>query len=54
MSVARPAAAILRKPLQNDLKKHVAIAFGLSVACAVAYKYIVAEPRKRNYQQFFK
>ncbi|CAF0776625.1 unnamed protein product [Brachionus calyciflorus] len=54
MSVARPAATILRRPLQQDLKKHVTIAFALSAVAAVAWKVLVADPRKKKYQEFYK
>lgn len=54
MSVSRPAVNILRRPLQNDLKKHVFAAFGISVAIALGYRTFVSQPRKKNYQEFYK
>lgn len=54
MSASRPAANLLRRPLQNELKKHVLIAFGLSAGAALGYRAIVSEPRKKNYQEFYK
>ncbi|RNA33177.1 cytochrome c oxidase subunit 6C-1 [Brachionus plicatilis] len=54
MSASRPAVALLRRPLQNELKKHVLIAFGLSTAAALGYRAIVSEPRKKHYQEFYK
>lgn len=56
-----PAAAsgTLPKPqmrghLKAYLQKHLAIAFGLSMAAAFAWKYAVAEPRKRRYAEFYR
>lgn len=54
MSIARPAANIMRGALRNDLKKHVMIATGLSVVAAVSYKFGVNDWRKAKYQEFFR
>ena len=54
MSIARPAASILRRPLQSDLKKHVLIAAGLSAVAAVVWKLTVSDPRKRHYAEFYR
>lgn len=54
MSIARPAANMMRGALRNDLKKHVIIATGLSVVAAVGYKLFVNDWRKAKYQEFFK
>jgi hypothetical protein len=54
MSIARPAASILRRPLQSDLKKHVLIAAGLSAVVAVVWKVTVSDVRKKNYAEFYR
>lgn len=54
MSIARPAASILRRPLQADVKKHVLIAFGLAAVSGIAWKLLISDPRKRAYENFYK
>jgi hypothetical protein len=54
MSLARPAAHMLKNQQLNDLKKHVIIATGISVVVAAIYKISVGDWRKAQYQNFFK
>lgn len=54
MSLARPAAAMMRRPLQNDIKKHILIAFGLAGLSGVLWKVLVSDKRKAAYQNFYK
>ena len=54
MSIARPAAAMLRRPLVSELKKHVVIATVLSVGVAVAWKVLVSDWRRKQYAEFYK
>ena len=54
MSLARPAATMMRRPLQSDIKKHIMIAFGLSAITGIAYKVLVSDKRKVAYQEFYK
>ena len=53
------AAKALAKPqlrglLETQIKKHLIIAVTLGIACGAAYKFLVAEPRKRRYAEFYK
>lgn len=54
MSLAKPAASIMRRPLRAEIKKHAAIAFGLSVACGLVWKFLVSDWRKKRYQEFYR
>lgn len=54
MSLARPAANMMKNQQLHDLKKHIMIAAGLSVFAAAAYKFSVGDWRKAQYQNFFK
>lgn len=54
MSLARPAAAMMRRPLQNDIKKHILIAFGLGAISGIGWKVLVSDKRKAAYQEFYK
>ena len=54
MALARPAATVMRRALQADLKKHIIIASVISVAAAVTYKVFVNDWRKAKYQEFYK
>jgi hypothetical protein len=49
----RPSNALLRRPLQNFFKKHIAIAIGLSAVAGIAYKTLVGDERKRLYKQYY-
>ena len=44
----------LRGHASRYMRRHLAIAISLSVAAGVAYKYLVGEPRKRRYAEFYK
>ncbi|XP_044514153.1 cytochrome c oxidase subunit 6C-2 [Gracilinanus agilis] len=53
------SAPILAKPqlrglLAKRLRIHIMAAFALSLGCATMYKFGVAEPRKRAYQDFYR
>ncbi|XP_053106284.1 cytochrome c oxidase subunit 6C-2 [Hemicordylus capensis] len=53
------SAALLPKPqmrglLASRLRKHIVVAFVFALGCASAYKFGVAEPRKRAYADFYK
>lgn len=54
MSLARPAANLMKNQQLNDLKKHIMIATGLSVVAAAVYKVTVGDWRKAQYLNFFK
>ncbi len=54
MSIARPAASLMRGALRNDLKRHVLIATVISGVAALGYKLYVNDWRKAKYQEFFK
>ncbi|XP_061075960.1 cytochrome c oxidase subunit 6C-1 [Conger conger] len=51
MSLPKP---VMRGLLGKRLRFHLPIAFALSLATAVAFKYSVTEPRKRAYAEFYK
>ncbi|XP_068937435.1 cytochrome c oxidase subunit 6C [Petaurus breviceps papuanus] len=53
------SAPVLAKPqlrglLAKRLRFHIITAFILSLGCATLYKFGVAEPRKRAYQNFYR
>ncbi|XP_051826880.1 cytochrome c oxidase subunit 6C [Antechinus flavipes] len=53
------SAPVLAKPqlrglLAKRLRFHIIAAFILSLGCANLYKFGVAEPRKKAYQNFYK
>ena len=52
-SVPRPPLALMRKPLQNHFKKHLAISMVFGVVTAFAYKFLVSDVRKKNYKTFY-
>lgn len=54
MSIARPAVSVMRRPLQNEIKKHIIIAFGLAAVSGIAWKLAVSDVRKKNYQEFYR
>ena len=43
---------IITSIIQNELKKHVLIGFGIAVAVAASYKLFISDWRKRKYQEF--
>ncbi|CAG2178453.1 unnamed protein product [Oppiella nova] len=45
---------VLRGHAQRYVRRHLFAAIGLSFAGAIAWKYLVAEPRKRRYAEFYK
>ncbi|XP_076003245.1 cytochrome c oxidase subunit 6C [Genypterus blacodes] len=51
MSLPKP---VMRGLLGKRLRFHLPIAFALSLAAAVAFKYGVTEPRKQAYADFYK
>lgn len=51
MSLPKP---VMRGLLAKRLRFHLPIAFGLSLATAIAFKYTVTEPRKQAYADFYK
>ncbi|XP_076339201.1 cytochrome c oxidase subunit 6C-1-like [Tachypleus tridentatus] len=44
----------LRGLLRSSLRKHLAIVGVLSISAALAWKYTVAESRKKRYAEFYK
>lgn len=53
------AVANLKKPqlrglLHSQIKRTLIIAIGLSIVAGVAQKFLVSEPRKRQYAEFYK
>ncbi|KAI1287647.1 Cytochrome c oxidase subunit 6C [Halotydeus destructor] len=50
----RLAKPLLRGHLKNYLQRHLSIAAALSLGAAFAWKYGVAEPRKRRYAEFYR
>ncbi|KAM9361603.1 cytochrome c oxidase subunit 6C [Symphorus nematophorus] len=51
MSLPKP---VMRGMLAKRLRFHLPIAFTLSLLAAVGFKYIVTEPRKQAYAEFYK
>ncbi|KAM3843274.1 cytochrome c oxidase subunit 6C [Diretmus argenteus] len=51
MSLQKP---LMRGLLSKRLKFHTPIAFSLALLVALGFKYIVAEPRKKAYADFYK
>ncbi|XP_033822322.1 cytochrome c oxidase subunit 6C-1 [Periophthalmus magnuspinnatus] len=51
MSLPKP---VMRGLLGKRLRFHLPIAFTLSLAAAIAFKYTVTEPRKQAYADFYK
>ncbi|XP_072237645.1 cytochrome c oxidase subunit 6C [Leuresthes tenuis] len=51
MSLPKP---VMRGLLAKRLRFHLPIAFTLSLAAAIAFKYMVTEPRKQAYADFYK
>ncbi|KAM9410712.1 cytochrome c oxidase subunit 6C [Pholidichthys leucotaenia] len=51
MSVPKP---MMRGLLAKRLRFHLPIAFTVAIAASLAYKFMVAEPRKRAYADFYK
>uniref|UniRef100_T1GH71 Uncharacterized protein n=1 Tax=Megaselia scalaris TaxID=36166 RepID=T1GH71_MEGSC len=54
-----PATASAQKPVLKGLnnafiKKHLFIAIGLTAVATVAYKFLVNDPRKQAYADFYK
>uniref|UniRef100_A0A670K073 Cytochrome c oxidase subunit 6C n=1 Tax=Podarcis muralis TaxID=64176 RepID=A0A670K073_PODMU len=54
MSAALLPKRQLRGLLASRLRKHIVVAFLFSMGCAAGYKSGVAEPRKREYAEFYK
>ncbi|XP_074529227.1 cytochrome c oxidase subunit 6C [Halichoeres trimaculatus] len=51
MSLPKP---VMRGLLGKRLRFHLPIAFSLSLVAAVSFKYLVTEPRKQAYADFYK
>ncbi|KAM9482030.1 cytochrome c oxidase subunit 6C [Clarias gariepinus] len=51
MSLVKPQ---MRGLLAKRLRFHLPLAFGLAVFVAAAFKFSVAEPRKKAYADFYK
>ncbi|XP_022075408.1 cytochrome c oxidase subunit 6C-1 [Acanthochromis polyacanthus] len=51
MSLQKP---LMRGLLAKRLRFHLSIAFSVSIAAAIAFKYTVTEPRKQAYADFYK
>ncbi|CAL8381337.1 unnamed protein product [Boreogadus saida] len=51
MSLVKPA---MRGLLGKRLRFHLPIAFALSLVAAAGFKYMVTEPRKQAYAEFYK
>ena len=49
--LARP---VLKGLHHATVKKNLSIAIGLSIVAAVAYKFVINDPRKKNYAEFYK
>ena len=52
MSIARPAAHLLRHPFKNEIKYHLAASIALGVVCSTAFYFMVNRPRKAAYAKF--
>lgn len=50
----RLAKPQLRGHVRGFIQRHLAIAIVVSIGGALAWKYGVAEPRKRKYAEFYK
>lgn len=53
-AVQKLAKPQMRGLLRSHLKLHLSIAAVGSVLSALAFKYLVAEPRKKAYAEFYK
>lgn len=45
---------VLRGHLQNSIKRNLILAIGMAVTGALSYKFLIAEPRKQKYANFYK
>ncbi|XP_064605924.1 cytochrome c oxidase subunit 6C-like [Liolophura sinensis] len=54
MSASQLAKPQLRGLLKSRVKRDFGIAFAFSAVCTVAYKFLVNEPRKAKYAEFYK
>ncbi|NEU33535.1 hypothetical protein GN156_22910 [bacterium LRH843] len=54
MSAKAIAKPVMRRMLYTQTKKDLVIAIAASVATGVAYKFLVAEPRKQRYAEFYR
>lgn len=50
-SVGRPQLKGLHHAI---VKNNIAVAIGLSIAAAVAYKFLINDKKKRDYAEFYK
>jgi Cytochrome c oxidase subunit VIc len=53
-AVARIAKPQMRGLLTDQIKKHLAISIGLSIAATWVYKVAVADVRKQVYAEFYR
>lgn len=53
-SAGRLAKPQLRGHLHDAMKRALWQSGGVALATALAYKYLVAEPRKRRYAEFYR
>ncbi|MCH1922400.1 hypothetical protein L9G15_23625 [Shewanella sp. A3A] len=44
----------MRRLLQSQIKTNLFVAIGLGIATGVAVKYLVCEPRKQRYANFYR
>lgn len=53
-SVSTPGRPVLKGLHTATIKRNITAALGLSFACMFAYKFLVNEPKKRTYAEFYK
>lgn len=53
-TTGRLAKPELRGYTSRFLRRHVLIGLGVGFASAMAYKFLVGEPRKRRYAEFYR
>lgn len=51
MSLAKPQ---MRGLFSSYMKKHFLIGFAFTISCGLAWKYLVMEPKKKKYAEFYK
>lgn len=56
--MAEATASIKRPQLKGlhhaTVKTNIAVAIGLSIVSAIAYKFLICDPKKRDYAEFYK
>lgn len=53
-AVSTPGRPVLKGLHNATIRKNLIVAIGLSFAAMFAYKFIVNDPKKRDYAEFYK